>query len=231
MLADSEYRHELGGRHRAVQGLLGSSSCRWGPARLQPLCRPSPVDPGTGDPGLMVLQWLVLMGLGFVIRLSPTSAGPSPWPWPRGEFAFRAVLVRRPEQGTAGQHHLTADSEPSPLHALTPLLLYPQRSGDPALVRLSQPERHPEHSSPNWWNTGHHRRLRSLRSDSGAPAPRPWYWHHHPGAGCQPDRDAEKVRLPGVYGDASRLDLLHAASAHKAKLLVLSSMTRPLPSW
>ena len=200
VLADGEYRHELEADIEPFKGLLlGLFFMSVGAGiDFNLFCRPSPVIPALVI-GLMVLKWLVLMGLGFVIRLSPTGAGPSPWPWPKAGVRLRAVLVRRPEQGTAGSTISLLTLVVALSMALTPLLLIlNDRVIQPWFDYRNQSDT-PNTNSPSWWNA---------RSSSPASVASVEIvgrlLHGHgigttiPRAGCQPDRDAEKVRLPGV---------------------------------
>jgi Kef-type K+ transport system membrane component KefB len=104
--------------------------------------------------GLMVLKWLVLMGLGFVIRLSPNQR----WTFALalaqgGEFAF--VLF-----SFAAQNKVLPGSTISLLTlvvalsmALTPLLLIlNDRVIQPWFDYRNQSDT-PNTNSPSWWNT------------------------------------------------------------------------------
>lgn len=225
VLADSEYRHELEADIEPFKGLLlglffmsVGAGIDFSLFAAHPLLIPALVI------GLMVLKWLVLMGLGFVIRLSPNQR----WTFALalaqgGEFAF--VLF-----SFAAQNKVLPGSTISLLTlvvalsmALTPLLLIlNDRVIQPWFDYRNQSDT-PEHEQPELVE---HPVIIAGFGRFGQIVGRLLHGH---GIGTtileQDASQIEMLRKYGYqvfYGDASRLDLLHAAGAHKAKLLVLS---------
>ena len=225
VLADSEYRHELEADIEPFKGLLlglffmsVGAGIDYSLFAAHPLLIPALVI------GLMVLKWLVLMGLGFVIRLSPNQR----WTFALalaqgGEFAF--VLF-----SFAAQNKVLPGSTISLLTlvvalsmALTPLLLIlNDRVIQPWFDYRNQSDT-PEHEQPELVE---HPVIIAGFGRFGQIVGRLLHGH---GIGTtileQDASQIEMLRKYGYqvfYGDASRLDLLHAAGAHKAKLLVLS---------
>ncbi|SIR15336.1 Kef-type potassium/proton antiporter, CPA2 family [Aeromonas sp. RU39B] len=224
VLADSEYRHELEADIEPFKGLLlglffmsVGAGINFHLFADHPLLIPALVI------GLMLTKWGVLMGLGKLLRMSPSQN----WTFALalaqgGEFAF--VLF-----SFAGQTGVLSDATTALLTlvvtlsmALTPLLLI-------ANDRLIQPrydyrpqnvtdEVPPEPVANPVLIAGFGR--------FGQIVGRLLHGH---GIGTtileQDPSQIEMLRKFGYqvfYGDASRLDLLHAAGAHQARLLVLA---------
>lgn len=224
VLADSEYRHELESDIEPFKGLLlGLFFMSVGAGidfRLfaeHPLLIPALVI------GLMVVKWLVLMGLGKVLRMSPSQN----WTFALalaqgGEFAF--VLF-----SFAGQTRVLSTETTSLLTlvvtlsmALSPLLLILNDK----LIQPRfdyQPDTMTEHTNPESANNP------VLIAGFGRFGQIVGRLLHGHGIGTtvleQDPSQIEMLRKFGYrvfYGDASRLDLLHAAGAHQAKLLVVA---------
>jgi len=225
VLADSEYRHELEADIEPFKGLLlglffmsVGAGIDFGLFAAHPLLIPSLVV------GLMVLKWGVLMVLGLVIRISPSQR----WTFALalaqgGEFAF--VLF-----SFATQNKVLPSDIISLLTlvvalsmALTPLLLIlNDRVIQPWFDYRNQADT-PEHEQPELVE---HPVIIAGFGRFGQIVGRLLHGH---GIGTtileQDASQIEMLRKYGYqvfYGDASRLDLLHAAGAHKARLLVLS---------
>ncbi|MGY4027559.1 monovalent cation:proton antiporter-2 (CPA2) family protein [Aeromonas rivuli] len=225
VLADSEYRHELEADIDPFKGLLlGLFFMSVGAGINFGLFAEHPVLIPTLVIGLMTLKWLVLMAIGLVLRVSPSQR----WTFSLalaqgGEFAF--VLF-----SFASQNRVL----PEPMiglltlvvalsMALTPLLLIlNDKVIQPWFDYRSQPER-PEHEQPQALDNP------VIIAGFGRFGQIVGRLLHGHGIGTtileQDASQIETLRKFGYqvfYGDASRIDLLHAAGAHKAKLLVLS---------
>ena len=111
----------------------------------------------------MVLKWGVLMGLGLIIRISPQPAlDLRPGPGPRGSSP--SCCSRSPPRTRCCRGRPSpADPGGGALHGADTALADPERQGDPALVRLSQPG---GPTGARATGTGgapcHHRRIRPL---------------------------------------------------------------------
>lgn len=224
VLADSEYRHELESDIEPFKGLLlGLFFMSVGAGIDFRLFAEHPLLIPTLVIGLMVVKWLVLMGLGKVLRMSPSQN----WTFALalaqgGEFAF--VLF-----SFAGQTRVLSTETTSLLTlvvtlsmALSPLLLILNDK----LIQPRfdyQPDTMTEHTNPESANNP------VLIAGFGRFGQIVGRLLHGHGIGTtvleQDPSQIEMLRKFGYrvfYGDASRLDLLHAAGAHQAKLLVVA---------
>ncbi|MGL5292614.1 MAG: monovalent cation:proton antiporter-2 (CPA2) family protein [Aeromonas sp.] len=231
VLADSEYRHELEADIAPFKGLLlGLFFMSVGAGIDFSLFAAHPLLIPTLVIALMVLKWLVLMVLGIVIRISPSQR----WTFALalaqgGEFAFVLFSFAAQNRVLPGETISLLTLVVALSMALTPLLLILND-------RVIQP----------WFDE---RNQRNQRNQSETPHDELPEQVAHPviiagfgrfgqivgrllhghGIGTTIlEQDASQIatlRKYGYqvfYGDASRIDLLHAAGAHQAKLLVLS---------
>ena len=196
VLADSEYRHELEADIEPFKGLLlGLFFMSVGAGIDFSLFAAHPLLIPTLVIGLMVLKWGVLMGLGLIIRISPSQ---------RWTISLLTLVVALSM-------------------ALTPLLLILNDRVIQPWFDYRNREDQPEHEQPELVE---HPVIIAGFGRFGQIVGRLLHGH---GIGTtileQDASQIEMLRKYGYqvfYGDASRLDLLHAAGAHKAKLLVLS---------
>ncbi|MGB6188497.1 MAG: monovalent cation:proton antiporter-2 (CPA2) family protein [Aeromonas molluscorum] len=225
VLADSEYRHELEADIDPFKGLLlglffmsVGAGINFGLFAEHPILIPALVI------GLMALKWLVLMAIGLVLRVSPSQR----WTFSLalaqgGEFAF--VLFSFASQNRVLPEEMIAllTLVVALSMALTPLLLIlNDRVIQPWFDYRSRPEA-PEHEHPQALDNP------VIIAGFGRFGQIVGRLLHGHGIGTtileQDASQIETLRKFGYqvfYGDASRIDLLHAAGAHKAKLLVLS---------
>jgi glutathione-regulated potassium-efflux system ancillary protein KefC/glutathione-regulated potassium-efflux system protein KefB len=225
VLADSEYRHELEADIAPFKGLLlGLFFMSVGAGIDFSLFAQHALVIPTLVIGLMVLKWLVLMALGFIIRISPSQR----WTFALalaqgGEFAFVLFSFSAqnriiPEQTIALLTLVVALSM-----ALTPLLLIlNDRIIQPWLDGRAHVDT-PEHEQPELVE---HPVIIAGFGRFGQVVGRLLHGH---GIGTTIlEQDASQIEMlrkfgyQVFYGDASRLDLLHAAGADKARLLVLA---------
>jgi glutathione-regulated potassium-efflux system ancillary protein KefC len=225
VLADSEYRHELEADIEPFKGLLlglffmsVGAGIDFGLFAEHPFLIPTLVV------GLMVLKWLVLMALGFIIRISPSQR----WTFALalaqgGEFAFVLFSFAAQNRVLPGETISLLTLVVALSMALTPLLLIlNDRVIQPWFDYRNQSDA-PQHEQPELVE---HPVIIAGFGRFGQIVGRLLHGH---GIGTtileQDASQIETLRKYGYqvfYGDASRLDLLHAAGAHKAKLLVLS---------
>lgn len=225
VLADSEYRHELEADIEPFKGLLlglffmsVGAGIDFGLFAAHPLLIPSLVI------GLMLLKWGVLMVLGLIIRISPSQR----WTFALalaqgGEFAFVLFSFAAQNKVLPGDTISLLTLVVALSMALTPLLLIlNDRVIQPWFDYRNQADQ-PEHEQPELVE---HPVIIAGFGRFGQIVGRLLHGH---GIGTtileQDASQIEMLRKYGYqvfYGDASRLDLLHAAGAHKAKLLVLS---------
>ncbi|WP_111874368.1 monovalent cation:proton antiporter-2 (CPA2) family protein [Aeromonas bivalvium] len=225
VLADSEYRHELEADIDPFKGLLlglffmsVGAGINFGLFAEHPILIPTLVI------GLMALKWLVLMVIGLLLRVSPSQR----WTFSLalaqgGEFAF--VLFSFASQNRVLPQEMIAllTLVVALSMALTPLLLIlNDRVIQPWFDYRSQPDA-PEHEQPQALDNP------VIIAGFGRFGQIVGRLLHGHGIGTtileQDASQIETLRKFGYqvfYGDASRLDLLHAAGAHKARLLVLS---------
>ncbi|MGE6109685.1 monovalent cation:proton antiporter-2 (CPA2) family protein [Aeromonas sobria] len=225
VLADSEYRHELEADIDPFKGLLlglffmsVGAGINFGLFAEHPILIPTLVI------GLMALKWLVLMVIGLLLRVSPSQR----WTFSLalaqgGEFAF--VLFSFASQNRVLPQEMIAllTLVVALSMALTPLLLIlNDRVIQPWFDYRSQPDT-PDHEQPQALDNP------VIIAGFGRFGQIVGRLLHGHGIGTtileQDASQIETLRKFGYqvfYGDASRLDLLHAAGAHKARLLVLS---------
>lgn len=225
VLADSEYRHELEADIDPFKGLLlglffmsVGAGINFGLFAEHPILIPTLVI------GLMTLKWLVLMVIGLLLRVSPSQR----WTFSLalaqgGEFAF--VLFSFASQNRVLPQEMIAllTLVVALSMALTPLLLIlNDRVIQPWFDYRSQPDT-PDHEQPQALDNP------VIIAGFGRFGQIVGRLLHGHGIGTtileQDASQIETLRKFGYqvfYGDASRLDLLHAAGAHKARLLVLS---------
>lgn len=228
VLADSEYRHELEADIAPFKGLLlglffmsVGASINFGLFAQHTLLIPALVI------ALMLLKWLVLMGLSWLLRMAPSQR----WTFALalaqgGEFAF--VLF-----SFAGQNRVLPMETISLLTlvvalsmALTPLCLIVNDRVIQPLFEFCGQGRGTEGESEASPEVVENSVIIAGFGRFGQIVGRMLHGH---GIGTtileQDASQIEMLRKHGYqvfYGDVSRLDLLHAAGAHKAKLLVLS---------
>lgn len=225
VLADSEYRHELEADIEPFKGLLlglffmsVGAGIDFGLFAEHPFLIPTLVV------CLMVLKWLVLMALGFIIRISPSQR----WTFglalaQGGEFAFVLFSFAAQNRVLPGETISLLTLVVALSMALTPLLLIlNDRVIQPWFDYRNQSDA-PQHEQPELVE---HPVIIAGFGRFGQIVGRLLHGH---GIGTtileQDASQIETLRKYGYqvfYGDASRIDLLHAAGAHKAKLLVLS---------
>jgi monovalent cation:H+ antiporter-2, CPA2 family len=223
VLANSEFRHELESDIDPFKGLLlGLFFIAVGASIDFALVMAQPVLILALVAGIIALKFLVLVGLGRAFRLSLDQALLLAFALPQvGEFAF--VLF-----SLAGQQGVLAPPVTGPLvaavalsMAVTPLLLLVN-------ARLVQPRlgtRQAEARTPDVVDDGGSVLIAGFGS-FGATVGR---LLRASGVGTTVlDHDSDRVdllRRMGLtvyYGDATRHDLLHAAGAERARLLVIA---------
>jgi CPA2 family monovalent cation:H+ antiporter-2/glutathione-regulated potassium-efflux system protein KefB len=223
LLANSEFRHELESDIDPFKGLLlGLFFIAVGASIDFSLVRSQPLNIVSLVAGIVLVKFLVLLGLGRVFRLSLDQAMLIALGLPQvGEFAF--VLF-----SFAGQQRVLTPGQTGPLvaavalsMAVTPLLLLVyQRVVQPRLGVRPPPEREPDVRDERGtvlvagFGSFGSTVGRLLRA-SGVPT-------------TVLDIDSDRVdllRRMGLavhYGDATRADLLLAAGAARARLIVIA---------
>lgn len=221
VLADSEYRHQLEADLEPFKGLLlGLFFITVGAGIDFRFMAEQPGSIALLVVGLIVIKFVVLLGLGLVFRLEWSASLLLAFALAQGgEFCF--VLL-----GIAEQHGVLSSSLSKPLvsavalsMAATPLLLLiNERLVQPRFARQKverPPDEIDEHDNPailaGFGRFGHVVG-RLLRAN---------------GFGVTVlDNDPDQVELLGrfgmksFYGDATRMDLLRAAGAERAKLFI-----------
>ncbi len=223
VLANSEYRHELEGDIEPFKGLLlGLFFIAVGASIDFQLIGDAPARIALLVVGLVAVKLAVLVGLAKGFKMSLDQGVLFSFALAQGgEFAF--VLV-----SYATQYHVFGAEVSAPLiaavavsMALTPLLLlFAEKVLLPRFGTLEKDEREADaidEENPviiaGFGRTGAVVG-RFLRANGVRPTIL--------------DFDSEKIEvlrkvgIKAYYGDASRLDLLHAAGAHQARLLILA---------
>lgn len=224
VLANSEYRHELEADIEPFKGLLlGLFFISVGASIDFNLLRTEPGLIAGIVVALLAVKFVVLFALSRAFRLATPEGLLFSFALAQGgEFAF--VLL-----AFVVDHRVLTSAQADPLvaavalsMAVTPLLfLVNERFVQPRFARARGPERQPDHIEPQdnpviiaGFGRFGHIVGRLLRAN---------------GVGTTVlDLDAEQVEIVrrlGIkvfYGDATRLDLLHAAGAARAKLIVIA---------
>jgi monovalent cation:proton antiporter-2 (CPA2) family protein len=225
VLADSEYRHELESDIEPFKGLLlGLFFISVGAGVDLPYVAANPLRLAGLVSGVMTLKALVLAGLGRAFRLEPSQRVLLALSLCQvGEFAF--VLL-----GITGQLGVLTDAITRPLVAAValsmvltpPLLILLERKVLPRFAKATAQKREMDtivDEGAQVIIAGFGRlgnMIGRLLQVNGIPTT---VLDHNP----EVVESVRKLGLKAYYGDASRLDLLHAAGAERAKLMVLAA--------